>query len=1312
MKPKILNLIDFEKVDTLLEGFNKSTGFVTAILDLDGNVLSKSGWRQICTEFHRVHPETSKKCTISDTVLANKMKAGEKYHFYQCLNGLVDVAVPIVIKGEHIANLFSGQFFFEEPDSDFFKKQAEKYGFNPENYLKAMGKVPVVSKEKVLAIMDFLLNMTQMISDITFQKLEQMELNEAIRNKERILRLFVEHSPASIAMFDNDMKYIVASKRFNLDYNLGDQNLIGRSHYEVFPDISDSWKEIHRRCLAGETIKADEDLFSRADGTSEWVKWEIRPWYEVDEKIGGIILFSEVITKRKQTEEALQINEERLRSVFTAMSEGFSIQDVICDESGNPCDLRFVDANPAFERQTGLKNEDTLGHTLLELFPTSEHYWIERYGNVGLTGVPISFDAMFGPLNIYYHVNAFQTKPGQFGTMFTDINERKRAEEEIKSLSNIVSNSLNEIYVFDAESLKFSYANNGALKNTGFSFDEILTLTPLDIKPDFTLDTFLNTVNPLLTGEKEIINFETVHQRKNGTTYPVDVHLQLSNFERKKMFVAIILDITERKQSEQALKRSEQEFRTLTESMPQIVWATRPDGWNIYFNQQWVDYTGMTLEESYGHGWNKPFHPDDQQHAWDAWQNATQNNGIYSIEARLRRFDGEYCWWLVRGVPLVDEKGEILKWFGTCTNIDDIKKAEADLHTSEAKFRAVAELSPMAIYSSTGSDQKAVYINEAFYKIFGFTREDVPTVGHWWIKAFPDEKYRQWVMDQWTYNIEQSEKNNTAVEALECLCTCKDGSEKDIVWVGKNIGDEFWAFGYDLTDRKEAEKALHESEELLRLSSELANVAAWEMDLVADSMTRSSNHDRLYGLTDVGQWHVNTFMDATHPDDREKCNYFINGSLAPGGPDQYNFDFRILYPDRSIHWLNVIGVVIERDKNGVGTKIRGFINDITERKRAEEALLESERRFRDTLENIHLISAQINFNGEVIYCNPYLCELTGYTREEIVGNDWFSKFVPDVRPDVKEMFLKAMQSGEIETLYENPIRMKDGTERIIRFSNTVLLDPEGNVIGTTCIGEDITDRKVAEAEIKTLNQTLERRVIERTAQFEAANKELEAFSYSVSHDLRAPLRHINGYINLLNERFRDELPEKALYYLETVTNAATQMGMLIDDLLQFSRTGRQEVHQTITDMNVLVKEAIEKIKPDIENREITWSIQELPEVFGDYSLLKQVWLNLLDNAVKYTRNEKLAKISIGCTENQKEFVFFVRDNGVGFDMKYAHKLFGVFQRLHSQTEFEGTGIGLANVQRIIFKHSGRVWAEAKPNVGATFFFSLPKNKEV
>jgi signal transduction histidine kinase len=225
------------------------------------------------------------------------------------------------------------------------------------------------------------------------------------------------------------------------------------------------------------------------------------------------------------------------------------------------------------------------------------------------------------------------------------------------------------------------------------------------------------------------------------------------------------------------------------------------------------------------------------------------------------------------------------------------------------------------------------------------------------------------------------------------------------------------------------------------------------------------------------------------------------------------------------------------------------------------------------------------------------------------------------------------------------------------------------------------------------------------------NKEQEAFSYSVSHDLRAPLRHINGYVDLLLSRFYDSLPEKARHYLDTIADSSHQMGALIDTLLQFSRIGRQEKRFTDFDMNIVVNEVLVEIKHYNSERNIEWRIASLPHVYADKTMLELVWTNLLSNAVKFTSKRKKAIIGINVLDENDEFIFTVHDNGVGFDMQYAHKLFGVFQRLHSTDEFEGIGIGLANVQRIISRHGGRTWAKAEPDKGATFYFSLPKNKE-
>jgi light-regulated signal transduction histidine kinase (bacteriophytochrome) len=246
-------------------------------------------------------------------------------------------------------------------------------------------------------------------------------------------------------------------------------------------------------------------------------------------------------------------------------------------------------------------------------------------------------------------------------------------------------------------------------------------------------------------------------------------------------------------------------------------------------------------------------------------------------------------------------------------------------------------------------------------------------------------------------------------------------------------------------------------------------------------------------------------------------------------------------------------------------------------------------------------------------------------------------------------------------------------------------------------------------EEKTMVEETGRELLSRTEELEAANKELESFSYSVSHDLRAPLRHIDGFADLLRKHIEGSLDDKAKRYLTMISGSAKQMGMLIDDLLAFSRVGRAEVRRVRVDLNRLVADVRRELEPDLKDRQVTWSVATLPLVHGDPALLRQVFVNLLGNAAKFTRTRETARIEIGCAAREGDDpVIFVRDNGVGFDMRYATKLFGVFQRLHRADEFEGTGIGLANVRRIVSKHSGRTWAEGVLNGGATFYFSLPQ----
>jgi PAS domain S-box-containing protein len=372
------------------------------------------------------------------------------------------------------------------------------------------------------------------------------------------------------------------------------------------------------------------------------------------------------------------------------------------------------------------------------------------------------------------------------------------------------------------------------------------------------------------------------------------------------------------------------------------------------------------------------------------------------------------------------------------------------------------------------------------------------------------------------------------------------------------------------------------------------------------------------------------------------------------------------------------------------------------RKKMEEA-----QHFRDrVMESAVFGLGALDLQGRFTLANQHFADLTGYQVEELLGQPYSMLLSPENNAALRPYFHQVVGQRKPLTNHEIDVVRKDGSIRNVVFSWSPLV-VQGEVTGAVGTVINLTPVKQATEQVRQLNAELEQRVAERTGQLEAANKELESFSYSVSHDLRAPLRHIDGYVELLRAESKSEFSQDSQRYLTIISDSARRMGALITDLLAFSRMGRAEMCVVHVNMDDLVREVLAELKDEIGERTIAWSIASLPIVVGDPALLKQVWVNLLSNAVKYTRQRQQAEITIGCVVKDLDVEFLVRDNGAGFDMAYAHKLFGVFQRLHHAEEFEGTGIGLANVQRIVARHSGRVWAEGEVDVGATFYFTLP-----
>lgn len=391
-----------------------------------------------------------------------------------------------------------------------------------------------------------------------------------------------------------------------------------------------------------------------------------------------------------------------------------------------------------------------------------------------------------------------------------------------------------------------------------------------------------------------------------------------------------------------------------------------------------------------------------------------------------------------------------------------------------------------------------------------------------------------------------------------------------------------------------------------------------------------------------------------------------------------------------VAWFSSVRRAVERDLLDARDHLR---NEVAER--TQQASL---------LNLTHDTIFVRDMTKRITFWNRGAQELYGWTAQEAVGtrsHELLKTVFPMPEADITAELLRTSRwEGELTRTKSN------GTEVTVSSRWALRRDEQNRPVAVLETNNDVTERRRREAEVNRLNQELARRSLE----LESSNKELEAFAYSVSHDLRAPLRHVAGYTELLQKRISSTLDEKSTRYVQMLLESAKQMGNLIDDLLSFSRIGRAETRKTLVSMDQLAKEALAEVQRETEGRKITWKIGALPNLYGDRSMFRVVLVNLLSNAVKFTGTRAQAEIEIAAAGgNDNETIVFVRDNGVGFDMKYVHKLFGVFQRLHQSSAFEGTGIGLATVQRVIHRHGGRVWAEGAVDKGATFYFSTPKS---
>jgi len=504
-----------------------------------------------------------------------------------------------------------------------------------------------------------------------------------------------------------------------------------------------------------------------------------------------------------------------------------------------------------------------------------------------------------------------------------------------------------------------------------------------------------------------------------------------------------------------------------------------------------------------------------------------------------------------------------------------------------------------------------------------------------------------------------------------------------------------------IQEHNEERKRIEDSLAFLAAIVQSSDDAIIGKDLQSRVLSWNVGAERMFGYT-AAEMHGQPITRLVSPDRPDEESRVIEE--VKRGEIRHFESIRIRKDGQPIE----VSITISPIKNARGTivGVSSIARDITERKRAQEALQRHASVLREQAQMLDLANVMArDLSGSIILWNTGMEKMYGWTKEEALGRNTHellhTRFPEPLETIVATLQREGRWEGELVHFD------KHGRQLVVASQWVLHKDAQGKPVAILEVNNDITERKRAEEEVRRMNIELEQRVEARTTQLTAANQELEAFTYSVAHDLRAPLRHIDAFSRILAEDFASSLPPEARRFLENIRTGSRNMSQLVDDLLNLARVSRQELRRKPIPLGGLVNEVVADLRRETEGRHVEWHIQQLPTVQCDPGLMKQVFANLLSNAVKYTRPRQKSVIEIGESKANGGTAIFVRDNGVGFNMKYVDKLFGVFQRLHRAEEFEGTGVGLATVDRILRKHGGSIWAEASLNQGATFYFTVP-----
>lgn len=1152
----------------------------------------------------------------------------------------------------------------------------------------------------------------------TEEMTQRKQAEHALTEHANQLSHFIQDSPAALAMFDIDMRYIAVSNKWISDYKLSGKKLIGKSHYEVFPEIGDEWKAVHQRCLKGAHEKREEDSILRQDGTTDWMRWEVRPWYKTRTEIGGIIMFTEEITERKKLEVALIASENR----FHLLANNALVGIYILKEG------KYTYVNNAMAKIFGYTVDEMMDMGQDQIVHKDDYQKVKKYllqkterGNTQYYEFRgIHKNKTILSIEVLGSITEINGKSAIIGTLI-DITERKRDEQKIKQdaekLNNILQNLPVGLSVSSADQ-KLLFYNNRLTELIGYTINDIPDLDtwwsvayPNESYREKTKRDWFEKIQKALETNSKCEPMQAIIRCKDGSDKLFEGYYAKIGDES----ITIFQDITDLKKTESLLKENNNRMLAQNEALINAKnkikasevrlieaqeaakvgsWETDLSTLEVIWSEE--TYTIFELDSMIFQPTHQSFldrvHPDDKAIVDEAFIKSFSTNEYNSIEHRIITSKGNIKYVEERWKVLFNEDAQPIRVFGTCQDITTRKRVELELvetkikaEENEYRLKLAVEAAKMGIWDWNITDNILIW-DDRTYEILGLQKGiDTNVLESWAEHLHPEDKER--VMEELDAALKGKKKYETSCRIIkrsgEIIHLKTDGL---VLFDAQGIPYRMIGMNTDITATIQYEEKIKQSEEKLRALIENISDGIVLIDEKFNLLYQSPSVERIVGYTFEDR-EGKKAIDFIHPDDVGSCfEQYENARKNPGMAIESQY--RTRHKNGGYIWIEV---AITNLLNLASVQAYVVIyRDVTERKMFEEKLALSSL----IVNSSHDAIMSVSLDGVITSWNRGAEKVLGYTIKEAVGKSIYLLIPPELHKEEKD-FSESIQNKILVDRYETTRIRKDGTGINVSITVSPILDEFGKVIGASKIMRDISIQKSIELEkIKIMNDLIQR------------NRDLEQFAYIVSHNLRSPVANIMGISNLMT--LPEVNPDEKERMITALNKSVGAMDTVIKDLNHILQIKREVNEQkTLVKFSELLMEIKLSISNLIQREQVKFIVDfsEVDEIETIRSYLYSIFYNLITNSIKYKQPNIHPVIEIKSVLSGNRLQLIFRDNGLGIDLvKKGDQIFGLYKRFHFH--IEGKGMGLFMVKTQVETLGGNIYLKSEINEGTEFKIEL------